>query len=76
MLTQIVCKCDQAPFPIFWVGPGDEASRRCRKSCLNLQNSDIPRYYCALNYSALYTIIIVYRTYQGTVQGTYALAAC
>ena len=19
-------KCDQAPFPIFWVGPGDEAS--------------------------------------------------
>ena len=38
MLTQrlstceIVCKCDQAPFAIFWVGPGDEA--RCRWSLM------------------------------------------
>ena len=25
MTYEKVCKCDQAPFPTFWMGPGDEA---------------------------------------------------
>ena len=30
--TQEVCKCDEAPFPIFQVGPEDEATiQACRE---------------------------------------------
>ena len=28
-----VCKCDHAPFLIFWVGPGDEARVWIHKTC-------------------------------------------